>query len=77
MVFPSSIREGVEVPESLTKFNSERLPSTKTVKNVESPVMDRVEMAREQFQIAAKAGCDLGLKWLNRLQEEEKRLVNG
>jgi hypothetical protein len=37
--------------------------------------MDPVEMAREQFQIAAKAGCDLGLKWLNRLEEEEKRML--
>lgn len=39
--------------------------------------MDPVEMAREQFHIAAKAGCDLGLKWLNRLEEEEKRLSAG
>ncbi|KAL2319188.1 hypothetical protein Fmac_033064 [Flemingia macrophylla] len=35
----------------------------------------RVEMAREKFQIAAKAGCDLGFKWLARLEEEDKRLL--
>ncbi|KAK9268672.1 hypothetical protein L1049_000431 [Liquidambar formosana] len=78
IAYGSLLLRGVEVPESLTKFNSKRLPSTKAVeKNAGSPVMDRVEMAREQFQIAAKAECDLGLKWLNRLEEEEKRLVNG
>lgn len=32
-----------------------------------------VEMAREQFEIAANAGSDLGLKWLNLLDEEEKK----
>lgn len=34
-----------------------------------------VEMAREQFEIAARAGCDLGFKWLQRLEEEEKRFL--
>lgn len=44
-------------------------------KNKESPVIDPVEMAKEKFQIAAKAGCDLGFKWLARLEEEERRLL--
>lgn len=44
-------------------------------KNKESLAIDPVEMAREKFQIAAKAGCDLGFKWLARLEEEEKRLL--
>ena len=39
--------------------------------------MDRVEMAKEQFETAAKAGCDLGLKWLERLEEEKKQLPTG
>ena len=39
--------------------------------------MDRTEMAKEQFVIAAKAGCDLGLKWLERLEEEKKQLPAG
>lgn len=33
-------------------------------------------MAKEQFQIAARAGCDLGLKWLQRVEQEEKLLMN-
>ena len=33
-------------------------------------------MAKEQFQIAATAGCDLGLKWLQRLEEVGKRLLS-
>ncbi|GAA0148736.1 hypothetical protein LIER_08097 [Lithospermum erythrorhizon] len=32
-------------------------------------------MAREQFEIAAKAGSDLGFKWLKRIEEEEKRVL--
>lgn len=66
---------GVQVPESLTKFSAKRGFSAKTRKNKESPMMNPVEMARQQFQIAAKAGCDLGLRWLDRLEEEEKRLL--
>ncbi|KAK7857438.1 hypothetical protein CFP56_017673 [Quercus suber] len=64
---------GVQVPESLTKFSAKRGSSAKTRKNKESLMMNPVEMARQQFQIAAKAGCDLGLRWLDRLEEEEKR----
>lgn len=68
---------GVQVPESLTKLSSKRTSSARARKSAESLLMDPVEMAKEQFQIAAKAGCDLGLKWLNRLEEEEKRLLAG
>lgn len=46
-------------------------------KSKENPMIDPVEIAREQFQNAAKGGCDLGLKWLQRLEEEEKRLSTG
>lgn len=59
------------------KFGSRRSSSAKSRKSAESPVMDPVDMAKEQFQIAATAGCDLGLKWLDRLEEEEKRLLAG
>lgn len=66
---------GAEVPEALTRFNLKRSLSTKTVrKHVANPA-DTVEMAREQFQIAAKAGCDLGFQWLKRLEDEEKHQV--
>ncbi|PRQ34244.1 hypothetical protein RchiOBHm_Chr5g0066691 [Rosa chinensis] len=44
-------------------------------KNAESIVRDQAGMARERFQIAAKAGCDLGQKWLERLEEEENHLL--
>lgn len=66
---------GVEVPESLTKFSLKNGSSTrKARKNPDGPVMSPVEMAREQFNAAAITGCDLGLKWLNRLEEEERSL---
>ncbi|KAI7988630.1 hypothetical protein LOK49_LG13G00278 [Camellia lanceoleosa] len=70
--------ERVDVPESLTKFNSKRSSSArKSGKDAASTFENPVEMAREQFEIAARAGCDLGFKWLQRLEEEEKRLLAG
>ncbi|KAH0978864.1 hypothetical protein GBA52_006041 [Prunus armeniaca] len=41
--------------------------------NGESLVTDPIEMAREWFQIIAKGGCDLGLKWLERLEGKQGR----
>ncbi|KAL4654035.1 hypothetical protein ACB098_01G305500 [Castanea mollissima] len=75
IAYGSLLLRGVQVPESLTKFSAKKGSSAKTRKNKESPMMNPVEMARQQFQIAAKAGCDLGLRWLDRLEEEEKRLL--
>uniref|UniRef100_A0A5B7BK51 Putative Binding isoform 1 n=1 Tax=Davidia involucrata TaxID=16924 RepID=A0A5B7BK51_DAVIN len=73
IAYGSLLLKGVQVPESLTKFNSKRGSSTRTSrKNEGNPVLDPVELAREQFEIAARAGCDLGFKWLKRLEEEEK-----
>uniref|UniRef100_A0A2N9IA17 Uncharacterized protein n=1 Tax=Fagus sylvatica TaxID=28930 RepID=A0A2N9IA17_FAGSY len=63
IAYGSLLLRGVQVPESVTKFSSKRGSSAKTRKNTESPVINPVEMAREQFRIAAKAGCDLGLRW--------------
>lgn len=64
---------GAPVPDAISKFSSRRKPSTKLAgKNVESPLEDPVAKAKEQFQIAADAGCDLGLHWLKRLAELEK-----
>ncbi|RDX88327.1 hypothetical protein CR513_30100, partial [Mucuna pruriens] len=66
----------VEVPESVIKFSLKRgATAQRQRKNKGSVAIDPVEMAREKFQIAAKAGCDLGFKWLARLEEEEKRLL--
>ncbi|KAA8531613.1 hypothetical protein F0562_006322 [Nyssa sinensis] len=52
---------GVQVPESLTKFNAKRISSSRTSrKNEGNSELDPVEMAREQFEVAARAGCILG-----------------
>ncbi|XP_021618581.1 putative beta-lactamase HcpE isoform X2 [Manihot esculenta] len=75
IAYGSLLLRGAQVPESLTKFDLKRGSSAKKVRNPESSVKDPVEMAKEQFLVAAKAGCDLGLKWLQRLEEEEKRLL--
>ena len=69
---------GVEVPECLTKLNVKRRSSArKSWRNAAGAAQNPVEMAREKFEIAARAGCDLGFKWLQRLDEEEKRLLAG
>ncbi|XP_057967205.1 uncharacterized protein LOC131157236 isoform X1 [Malania oleifera] len=77
IAYGSLLLQGAQVPDSIVRFNSNRGSSAKTRKNAGSPLLDPVEMAREQFQIAAKAGCDLGFKWLKRLEEEEQRLLAG
>ncbi|KAL1336431.1 hypothetical protein HN51_030793 [Arachis hypogaea] len=76
IAFGSLLLKGVKVPETITKFSAKRGSATrKAGKGKESLAVDPVEMAREKFQIAAKAGCDLGFKWLARLEEEERRLL--
>ncbi|XP_024182729.1 uncharacterized protein LOC112187975 [Rosa chinensis] len=76
IAYGSLLLQGVEVPESVMNLTSKRGSlARKARKNAESLVRDQAGMARERFQIAAKAGCDLGLKWLERLDEEEKHLL--
>ncbi|KAL0653346.1 hypothetical protein Bca4012_096037 [Brassica carinata] len=65
---------GVQVPESLTRMNAVGVPPPK--RSRENMDMNPLELAKEQFQVAARAGCDLGLKWLQRLEQEEKLLLN-
>lgn len=78
VAYGSLLLRGEQVPECLTKFNSKRGGSARRArKNNGSPVIDPVEMAKQQFQIAAEAGCDLGLKWLQRLEEAEAHLMTG
>ncbi|MCL7038645.1 hypothetical protein MKW94_024642 [Papaver nudicaule] len=72
VVFPQSFREGAKVPEAITKFNARSIPSSKVKKNATVPDEDPMELAKEQFEIAARAGSDLGLIWLKRLEDEEK-----
>lgn len=65
---------GVEVPESITKFNAKKASSNqKSRDDSVANELNPVEMAREQFEIAANAGSDLGLKWLSFVDEEEKK----
>ncbi|KAE9462724.1 hypothetical protein C3L33_05362, partial [Rhododendron williamsianum] len=78
VAYGSLLLQGVQVPEALTKLGAKRSSSTrKSGKNAANASQNPVEMAREQFEIAAGAGCDLGFKWLQRLEEEEKRLLAG
>ncbi|KAL5771361.1 hypothetical protein ACOSP7_015515 [Xanthoceras sorbifolium] len=76
IAYGSLLLRGVQVPEALTKFNAKRgSPAKRARMNAGSVSKDSVEMAKEQFEVAARAECDLGLKWLQRLEEEEKYLL--
>ncbi|KAK9101966.1 hypothetical protein Sjap_019220 [Stephania japonica] len=70
------VRKGAEVPEEWTKSKrgskSNKLMK-KRVKSVESPV----EIAKNMFEKAVEAGCDLGLRWLERLEDEKKLQAAG
>ncbi|KAF3674063.1 putative early nodulin-93-like [Capsicum annuum] len=71
----SLLLTGVELPESITRFYVKRGPSSRiSWRNGVDPDFNPIELAREQFEIAAKAGCDLGFRWLQRLDDEVKRL---
>lgn len=71
-----SLSTGVQVPECLTKFSAKDSSTRTSRKIAENTTHNPLEMAREQFEIAAKAKCDLGFRWLKRLEEEEKRITN-
>ncbi|KAG8365162.1 hypothetical protein BUALT_Bualt18G0075600 [Buddleja alternifolia] len=73
VAYGSLLLRGVQVPESIRKFNSKNKKLRKN--GGSSDELSPVEMAREQFEVAANAGCDLGLKWLKRLEEDEKGLL--
>ncbi|OMO54375.1 Sel1-like protein [Corchorus capsularis] len=77
IAYGALLLRAVQVPECLTKLNSKRGSAAKRARtNAESLATNPVEMAKEQFKVAAEAGCDLGLKWLRRLEEEEKHLLS-
>ncbi|KAG5253542.1 Sel1 protein [Salix suchowensis] len=75
IAYGSLLLRGAQVPERLTKFSLKSGSSAKKMNSAENTEMNPVESAKVQFQIAAKAGSDLGLKWLQRLEEEENRLL--
>lgn len=72
IAYGSLLLQGVQVPEHLTKFNAKRRAKGRK-KNDEDAATDPIDLAKKQFQIAAKAGCDLGFKWLNKLEDDEKQ----
>ncbi|KAM0022826.1 putative tetratricopeptide-like helical domain superfamily [Helianthus debilis subsp. tardiflorus] len=72
----SLLIRGYELPTSVTKFNLEnRRPSRKLKKEPGEPKCNPIQLAREQFENAAKLGNDLGFRWLKRLDDEEKRFL--
>ncbi|WCJ19568.1 hypothetical protein M5689_001853 [Euphorbia peplus] len=75
VAYGSLLLRGAQVPESLTKFSLKKGSPARKAKYIEKSGMNPVEKAKEQFRLAAKAGCDLGLKWLQRIEEEEKHLL--
>ncbi|RWR72403.1 Binding isoform 1 [Cinnamomum micranthum f. kanehirae] len=76
IAYGSLLLRGAPVPEAISKFTSKRkLPTKLAGKNVDSPREDPIVKAKEQFQIAADAGCDLGLHWLKRLSDLEKQQI--
>ncbi|PIA65617.1 hypothetical protein AQUCO_00100846v1 [Aquilegia coerulea] len=76
IAYGSLLLQGAKIPEALTIFNSIRSASTKAKKNAGN-FEDPVDMAKEQFEIAANAGCDLGLRWLKKLEDDEKHKESG
>ncbi|XP_021760824.1 uncharacterized protein LOC110725658 [Chenopodium quinoa] len=74
VVYGSLLLRGHTVPESITKFNLKKRKAGKT--NSVNSKANPIELAKEQFHIAANAGCDLGFKWLSRIEEEEKNLLS-
>ncbi|PKI79559.1 hypothetical protein CRG98_000034 [Punica granatum] len=77
IAYGALLLRGVQVPEYLTKFNRKGGSAARRARQGgDTPIVDPVETARKQFEIAAKAGCDIGFKWLDRLEEEEKQLLS-
>lgn len=70
IAYGSLLLRGEEIPECITKYNSKKRMTKEGSQVFSNPV----ELARKQFEVAARAGCDLGFRWLKRLEEEEKKL---
>lgn len=60
---------GVEIPEVITRFSS----TGKLRKKGKKIKQDSLKLAKEQFQIAAEAGSDLGFRWLKHLSDCAKK----
>lgn len=68
----------MELQVSLTKINFKEDSFFKKInKGWKKPSNDRIKDGqKDQLQIAAKAGCDLGLKWLERIEEKDEHLLS-
>ncbi|CAI0389468.1 unnamed protein product, partial [Linum tenue] len=75
IAYGSLLLRGEQVPEAITRLQVKRGTPGRRAKTKESSSTDPVELAKQQFEAAANAGCDLGLKWLQRLEEAEERLL--
>ncbi|XP_068656329.1 uncharacterized protein [Aristolochia californica] len=66
IAYGSLILKGATVPKTQTKFGD---------KILDRAPKDRKDLAREAFRKAAKEGCDLGLKWVKALNDEQLQLT--
>ncbi|XP_078177212.1 binding protein isoform X2 [Carex rostrata] len=65
----SLLLKGVEIPEVITRFSS----TGKLRKKGKKIKQDSLKLAKEQFQIAAEVGSDLGFRWLKHLSDCAKK----
>ncbi|KAK6945078.1 hypothetical protein RJ641_026180 [Dillenia turbinata] len=74
IAYGSLLLRGAQIPLSLTKSTLKRGSAIRRARN-EGPVVDPIEAAKEKFEIAAKAGCNLGFIWLERLEKARRQLA--
>ncbi|KAK1259318.1 hypothetical protein QJS04_geneDACA020071 [Acorus gramineus] len=75
IAYGSLLLKGAQSPESaVIKFRAKETLSSRAARIKSMTIHeDPKEKAKQQFQVAAKSGCDLGLQWLNRLEVVEKQ----
>lgn len=75
IAYGSLLLRGADVPESVRKFIRKGRSRSKNKMDMGGYGSNPLGLAKKQFEIAAKAGCDLGFRWLERLEKEEKRVM--
>ncbi|KAK1282634.1 hypothetical protein QJS10_CPB22g01150 [Acorus calamus] len=75
IAYGSLLLKGAQSPESaVIKFRAKGTLSSRAARIKSMTIHeDPKEKAKQHFQVAARSGCDLGLRWLNRLEEVEKQ----
>ncbi|KAL5729547.1 ATP-dependent RNA helicase ddx3x [Ranunculus cassubicifolius] len=71
VAYGSLLLKGASVPVAITRLSPPPNKRGKKKDDDDDSVEERVQLAKRQFEIAATAGCDLGLRWLKRLDDEE------